>query len=300
MSDLSDLEVALKFIEKIEQENLGKSTYEIVNRLRGYTKPAYTSRMWTTATGYKQDYVEGELKGKLNQDLLLCDQVTDFGHFIASLSDQVNQPGVQWSDLTSWTGDHTAWAGDIGSAIATFRAQPPTRLTIPTLKEALNRYARDSDYAADIAAYGVGLMLNTGVKPAISEAIAQYDRIPHRQNVRLFIQKRLEGAIVDDQLQNPGEVEAEIRRAVSTYIRLSPDSYLFKSVKDLLKLQPKLELDNSLAPSSADLLQGSLHFLHYLQKQAALKPFSFKPYQMPKLPWLGTVNYTVTISAPLA
>jgi hypothetical protein len=289
-----ELTAILQFIEKIERSNAGQSVYEIANKLRGYTKPSYTTPMWSTATGYKQPYIEGELKGRLNQELLLSGEKTDFGHFIAALSDQINQPGVRWSDLTSWTADHTSWAGDIGSAIATFFAQG-SNPKIPTVLEALNRYASDSDYAANIAAYVVGAMLNSSKQVVISQAIAQYDAQPYTENVRQFLQQRFRSAIAANQLKNPGEVEAEIRRVISTYIRLSPDSGLFKSVKNLLKLDPLLQRPDFQQPNATELLQGSLHFMTYLVKKSGLEPLKFKPYQLPKVPWLGTVSYEVKV-----
>jgi hypothetical protein len=289
-----ELTAILQFIEKIERSNAGQSVYEIANKLRGYTKPSYTTPMWSTATGYKQRYIEGELKGRLNQELLLSGEKTDFGHFIAALSDQINQPGVRWSDLTSWTADHTSWAGDIGSAIATFFAQG-SNPKIPTVLEALNRYASDSDYAANIAAYVVGAMLNSSKQVVISQAIAQYDAQPYTENVRQFLQQRFRSAIAANQLKNPGEVEAEIRRVISTYIRLSPDSGLFKSVKNLLKLDPLLQRPDFQQPNATELLQGSLHFMTYLVKKSGLEPLKFKPYQLPKVPWLGTVSYEVKV-----
>ncbi|MBW4487969.1 MAG: hypothetical protein KME12_09275 [Trichocoleus desertorum ATA4-8-CV12] len=289
-----DLAAALQFIEKIERANAAQSVYEIANQLRGYTKPSYTTLLWSTATGYKQPYIEGEFKGKLNQELLLSGEKTDFGHFIAALADQINQPGVRWSDLTSWTADHTSWAGDMGSAIATFHAQG-NNPKIPTVLEALNRYASDSDYAANIAAYVVGVMLNFGKQAVISQAIAHYDAQPYAENIRWFLQERFKGAIAANQLENPAEVEAEIRRAISTYIRLSPDSGLFESVKNLLKLDPQLQREDFQHPNAAELLQGSLHFMTYLVKKAGLEPLKFKPYQLPKVPWLGTVSYEVKV-----
>nr|WP_290224588.1 hypothetical protein [Trichocoleus desertorum] len=289
-----ELTAALQFIEKIERANVAQSVYEIANKLRGYTKPSYTTPMWSTATGYKQPYVEGEFKGKLNQELLLSGEKTDFGHFIAALSDHVNQPGVRWSDLTSWTADHTSWAGDIGSAIATFHAQG-SQQKIPTVLESLNRYASDSDYAANIAAYVVGVMLNSGKQTLVSQAIAQYDAQPYAENVRWFLRERFEGAIANNQLKNPAEVEAEIRRAISTYIRLSPDSGLFKSVKNLLKLDPQIQREDFQHPNAGELLQGSLHFMTYLVEKSGLEPLEFKPYQLPKVPWLGAVSYEVKV-----
>ncbi|MEQ9485183.1 hypothetical protein [Coleofasciculus sp. F4-SAH-05] len=85
---MSELETALEFIRNVERENPDKSAYQIANILRGYTRKNYTSRLWSTATGYHQEYIEGEFQGKLNGDVLLSGETTDFGHFLASLSDR--------------------------------------------------------------------------------------------------------------------------------------------------------------------------------------------------------------------
>lgn len=292
---MSQLAAVLNFIQKIEQENVGKSAYEIANLLRGYTKKQYTTLLWSTATGYKQEYIEGEWAGKLNQEaVILSGQVTDFGHFIAALSDQINQPGVNWSDLTNWTGDDTSWAGDIGSAIILYRS-PDRTMQLNNLTDALDKLASDSDYAANIAAYLIGAMINSGTSTTISEAIYKYDSILYSENIKTFINKRFAGVIEERSLINAAEVEAGIRRTVSTFIKFSSVSDVFKSVKDLLKLQRKLDADNTTLPNGADLLQGSLHFLNYLAKVGDLDSLKFKPYQMPEMPWLGKVNYEVKV-----
>ena len=291
---MPELEEALQFIEKIERENSGKSVYEIANKLRGYTKKGYTTPLWNTATGYSQEYIAGEFKEKLNQEyLVLSGEVTDFGHFIAALSDQINQPGVNWSDLTSWTGDHTSWAGDIGSAIIVYYSKDSNN--IKDVEEALSKFARDSDYTADIAAYVVGALINSGKHTSISQAIYYYNTISYAENVRTFLKKRLGGTMEGHKLKNAANVEAEIRRAVSTFIRSSNAPDIFKSVKNLLKLQPKLELENTTIPNGTDMLQGSLHFLNHMVRKGGLDSLRFKPYQLPGVPWLGTVTYEVKV-----
>ena len=293
---MSELEAALKFIEKIERENSGKSAYEIANKLRGYTREEYTTKLWSAATGYNQEYVDAEFKEKLNKEnLVLSGQYTDFAHFIAALSDQINPPRANWSNLTSWTADHTSWAGDIASAIIVYYSQH-NNIEIKSVEEALNKFARDSDYTADIAAYLVGAMINSGTQASISKAISQYNVSSYSGNVRTFIKKRFGGTIEGNKLKNPADVEAEIRRAVSTFIRCSNAYDLFKSVKNLVKLQPNLESENTTKPNGLALLQGSRHFLTHMVKQGGLESFKFKPYQMPGVPYVGTVNYEVTVS----
>lgn len=293
---MTELEDVLKFIEKVEHQNVAKSAYEIANILRGYTKKSYTSEFWSAATGYKQGYIEGEFQGKLHREnIILSGEPTDFGHFIAALSDQINCSGIHLSDLTSWTADHTSWAGDIASAIIAFYSDQGNT-QFKDLEDALNKLASDSDYTADIAAYVVGESINFGRNTSVPKEIYRYNTIPYSENVRTFIRKRFRGRIEGSLLKNPAEVEAEIRRAVSTYIRLYPASDLFKSVKDLLKLKPKLEWENPLLPSGVDLLKGSLHFLHHIVDKGGLDGLKFKPYQMPGLSWLGTVSYDVSVS----
>ncbi|HEY9671624.1 MAG TPA: hypothetical protein V6D11_09290 [Waterburya sp.] len=293
---MPELEEALKFIKKFEAENHGKSAYEIANKLRGYTKKGYTTKLWSTATGYKQDYIEGKYQGILNKEnVVLSGKSTDFGHFIAALSDQINQPGINWSKLTSWTADHTSWAGDIGSAIILYYSKTDNG-RVHSLEEILNRYASDADYTADIVAYLVGALINSGHQSSVSEAISQYNTKSYPENVKTFIKSRFRGIIEGNTLRNPAEVEAEVRRSISTFIRLYPTVDIFKSVKNLLKLQPKLERENTLLPSGLDLLQGSAHFLTHLIREGSLDSLTFKPYQMPGMPWLGTVDYKVNIS----
>ncbi|MBD2253522.1 hypothetical protein [Nostoc parmelioides] len=268
---MTDLQEILSFIKKIESENLGKSAYEIANLLRGYTKSEYTSKLWTVATGYKQKYMVGEFQGRLNKHLLLSGEMTDFAHFIASLSDQINQPGIQKSDLTSWTADHTSWAGDIGSAIIFYRSQSDKRNAM-TLEKVLMGLASDSDFTANVAAYLVGLMINLDQQTTISQAIFDYDKIQYTEHIKTFISKRFDGIIEGSKLKNSGLIEVEIQKSVSTFMKLySPASNLYKSVKDLLKFPPQIKWQNKIALNSSDLQIGSQHFLSHLMKYAALE-----------------------------
>lgn len=285
---MADFSTVLQFISSFEASYPDASAYEISNRLRGYTKSSYTTEAWTIVTGFEQIFIEG----KLDQDILLSGEVADFGHFIASLSDQINQPGLQWSDFTRWTSDHTSWAGDIGSAIELYRSTPDK---LNSLDEALDRFASDSDYVADTAAWTVGSMLNTNPQLKLSKAIEQYHTKPYSEHVRNFIQKRFNGILDRQSLTNPAKVEAEIRNATFAYLELSQNAGLLKkmtkSFTQKLRLTPALQRDLL----STDLLQGSLHFMTHLIKKANLTPLKFKPYQQPQAPWLGTVTYEVSI-----
>lgn len=287
---MTDFTTVLQFISDFEQSHPDASTYEITNRLRGYTKPSYTTKVWTVVTGFEQAFIEG----KLNQDVILAGATIDFGHFIASLSDQINQPGLQWSDLTRWTGDHTSWAGDIGSSIETYRATPEK---FKGLGDALDRFASDSDYSADVAAWVVGTMLNGNSKMRLSEAIQKYHAQPYSEHVRTFIQRRFNGILDGQRITNPAKIEAEIRSATFAYLELSQNaSFLKKLMKSFTQKLRSTNLERDLL--SADLLQGSLHFMAHLIRNADLAPLKFKPYQQPQAPWLGVVNYEVTIDNP--
>lgn len=284
---MSDLETVLQFITAIEQKHPGQSAYEIANHLRGYTKPSYTTKAWTIATGFEQGFIDGTL----NQTVVVAGEVTDFGHFIASLSDQIHQPGLQWADFTRWTADHTAWAGDIGSSISTYRKQPEK---FKSLQDALDRFSSDSDYVADVAAFCVGIKLNANPALSVSQAIWEYNALPYADQVKNFLTKRFVGVLDGDRLTNPAKIEADIRNAVYTYLELSPDSGIVHRIKKFFSQRLRLESDNDRELLSADLLQGSLHFMAHLIKKGNLAPLKFKPYQFPQAPWLGTVHYEVT------
>jgi len=283
---MTDFSTVLQFISNFEQSYPDASTYEITNRLRGYTKPSYTTKAWTIVTGFEQPFIEG----KLDQDITLACEITDFGHLIAALSDQINQPGLQWSDFTRWTGDHTSWAGDIGSAIELYRSSPGK---LNSLSEALDRFASDSDYIADIAAWAIGVNINKNPQIRLSEALQQYHPKLYSEHVKAFIQQRFNGILENQILTNPAKIEAEIRNVTFAYLELSQNAgrlkNVMKSFSQKLRSTPERDL------LSADLLQGSLHFMSHLFKKANLAPVKFKPYQQPQSPWLGTVNYEVSI-----
>lgn len=276
----------MEFIRSFEQSHPDAPAYEITNRLRGYTKPSYTTKAWTIVTGFEQSFIEA----KLDQNIAFAGEVTDFGHFIAALSDQINQPGLQWSDFTRWTGDHTSWAGDIGSAIELYRATPGN---LKSLGEALDRFASDSDHSANIAAWTVGEIINQDKQIRLSEAIQQYHAKPYSEHVKTFIQRRFNGIFENQTLTNPAKMEAEIRNATFAYLELSQNAgrlkQIMKSFSQKLRSTPERDL------LSADLLQGSLHFMSHLIRKGNLAPLKFKPYQQPQAPWLGTVNYEVSV-----
>lgn len=290
MAHLDSVDSALQFIQTFEQQYPDRSAYEIANRLRGYSKAGYTTRAWTLVTGFEQGFVEGRLDG----DVSFAGEVTDFGHFIAALADQINQPGLGLSDFTCWTGDHTSWAGDIGSAIALYRSQPNQ---FRSLENALDRYASASDYAADVAAYGVGRSLNHNPKLRVSEAIEHYHATPYPEQVQQFVRSRFGSQIRAGKIVDPAGLEAAMRRSIHAYLELAPDSGIVQWLKSVIsgkaKLRSRVSLD--LGGSAADLLGGSRHFLEHLVRKGNLQPLQFRPYQSPRLTWLGRVGYEVTI-----
>ncbi|MBE9013798.1 hypothetical protein IQ250_26785 [Pseudanabaenaceae cyanobacterium LEGE 13415] len=283
---MTDFSSVLEFIRSFEQSHPDASAYEITNRLRGYTKLSYTTKAWTIVTGFEQEFIEA----KLDQEILFAGEPTDFGHFIAALSDQIDQPGLQWSDFTRWTGDHTSWAGDIGSAIELFRSKPGN---LKSLREALDRFASDSDHSANIAAWTVGEIINRDKQIRLSEAMQKYQTILYSDHVKTFVQRRFNGIFENQILTNPAKIEAEIRNATFAYLELSQNAgrlkQIMKSFTQKLRSTPERDL------LSADLLQGSLHFMSHLNRKGKFAPLSFKPYQQPQAPWLGTVNYEVSV-----
>ncbi|OUC16545.1 MAG: hypothetical protein B0A82_01380 [Alkalinema sp. CACIAM 70d] len=285
----STLDTFIQFIQSCEQAQKGRSTYEIVNRLRGYTKAAYTTRSWTIATGFSQKFIDGTLDGNVS----LAGEITDFGHFIAALSDQIQQPGFQAADLTTWTADHTAWAGDIGSAISTYRKQSAQFASVQAV---LDRYASDSDQSANVAAYVVGLALNLNDQFSLSQAIQQYNSLPYRDHIEQFLRSRFAVSIVNNTIDDPAKLEAQIRKSVYTYLQLSPESGILQFIKGLFKGKPKLPESQNIDWGSADLLAGSAHLMRYLVQKGNLQTLTFQPYQFPDLPNFSRLQETLMIT----
>ncbi|NER36008.1 MAG: glycoside hydrolase family protein [Oscillatoria sp. SIO1A7] len=253
----------LQFILEFESRNTGKSAHQIANTLRGYTREDYISGKWTIVTNLSNP---GYLGNQLNGTTLLSGQVTDFGHFIASLSDQVMHP----YQLGNASGDWTSWAGDIGSAVI---AYGEGRFT--NLNTALDQMASESDYSADIAAVVVGAALNSssGRRGSIASAIRKYDETSYSDNVKTFIREALGGKIEGKTLKNPADVEAAISRSVSGFVALA----------------------GLTLPDANHVLQGALHFLSYLVEKSGLDSFKFKPYRNPSLTILGKLDSEVSI-----
>jgi hypothetical protein len=245
---LTSLNQALQIIEQVERAHPGATAYEIANRLRGYTKKDYTTKFWTIATGFKQNFIAPNLDGNIS----LAEEVTDFGHFIAALSDQINQPGIKLSDLTQWTADYTSWAGDIGSSIVTYLRQPQQ---FSAVMDAFDRFASDSDHAANIAAYVVGDWLNHDAKLTLSQAIRNYHADDFPAHVIAFITLRF----------GDTDPAPQVRKSIVSYLNLASDSGLWGWLRHWSKGQfwgqkPRY--------TETEINHGIAHFLNFLQRKS--------------------------------
>jgi hypothetical protein len=247
MSSLTSLDQAIQFIQQVEQTYPNASPYEIANRLRGHTKAAYTTQFWSIATGFKQDFVFPNLDGTID----LAGEITDFGHMIAALSDQINQPGLKISDLTQWTADHTSWAGDIGSAIVTYCRN---RKQFGSVRDALDRFASDCDHAANVAAHVIGARLNQSPDRKISAVLQEYATEHFDSHVRSFQMLRF----------GEGDPAPQVRRQVLNYLKLAADSGLWGTVKGWFRGNTVPQV----AYSEAEINQGIAHFLDYLRRKS--------------------------------
>lgn len=245
---LKSLNQAVQFIEQIEQAHPQATAYEIANRLRGHTKPAYTTQFWSLATGFNQQFIAPHLDG----NLALAEEMTDFGHLIAALSDQINQPGVKLSDMTQWTADYTSWAGDIGSAIVTYTRQPEK---FASVMDAFDRFASDSDHAANIAAYVVGYWLNHDPQLTVSQAIRNYHAEDFTSHVISFITLRF----------GDTDPAPQVRKQVVTYLNLAADSGLWGWARSWMSgkfFGPRKRY------TETEINHGIAHFLNFLQRKS--------------------------------
>jgi hypothetical protein len=243
---LMHLDQALQLIEQVEQMHPQATAYEIANRLRGHTKTDYTTRFWAWTTGFKQDFRDSQLNGPID----LANEPTDFAHFIAALSDQVNQPGINLSDLTQWTADYTSWAGDIGSAIVTYTRQPQQ---FTSVMEAFDRFAGDLDHAANIAAYIVGYSLNRDPKLKISQALRNYHADDFDRHVVAFITLRF----------GDTDPAPQVRKAIVGYLNLASDQGLWGQLRGWFGRGAKGK-----AYSETEINHGIAHFLNFLQRKS--------------------------------
>lgn len=252
-----NLDRSLKFIRAFEAKNSHDSTYEIANKLRQHTRPSYNSKQFTLATLSRQTYIDNRLDGSV----ILAGQVTDFAHFIASLSDRVRLPGWMRAldAATAWTGKHSSWAGDLAQAVLDYRSGK-----FATMAQSLVAVASPADLAADVAAVQVGQLMNAQSRQ-VSEAIAVYHDLPYCLHVRQFIQQELEGKLVEDLMHNSRAIVEGICRDVAEFL-------ILMEVKNLAwtrKLNPKiLQLIERNHP---DVRSAAQYFLDYLIPMADLE-----------------------------
>jgi hypothetical protein len=116
--------------------------------------------------------------------------------------------------------------------------------------------------------------------------------MPYQQHVRTFIQQHLGGIIQGNKLNNQADVEAKISQSIFTFVSLSTAPDWVKSFNDLSQLKSK----NIPKPNRIDILQGSLHFLTHIVKMGGSEELKFKPYRVPGIRWLGTLNQEVIVS----
>lgn len=246
----NNLDRSLQFIRDFEAQNHHDSTYEIANKLRSYTRPSYNSKQYTLATLSRQTYIDNSL----DRPVLLAGQVTDFAHFIASLSDRIELPG--WTRAldaaTAWTGKHSSWAGDLAQAILEYR-----RGKFATMTQSLIAVASGEDLAADVAAVQVGWLVNAHSQN-VSEAIALYHDRPYSLHVRQFIQQELEGKLIENRIHNSRTIVEGICRDISEFLILME----IQNVAWTRKLNPKvLQLIEQNHP---DVRSAAQYFLDYL------------------------------------
>ncbi|HIK33602.1 MAG TPA: hypothetical protein IGS31_19965 [Oscillatoriales cyanobacterium M4454_W2019_049] len=246
----TNLDRSLQFIREFEARNPRDSTYEIANKLRSYTRASYNSQQFTLATLSRQTYIDN----RLDLPVILAGQVTDFAHFIASLSDRVRLPG--WTRIldaaTAWTGKHSSWAGDLAQAVLDYRSGK-----FATMEQALVAVASAADLSADVAAVQVGWRIDAE-SLAVSEAIALYHNLPYPLHIRQFAQQELDGKIIEDRLHNSRAIVEGMRRDIAEFLTLM-------ELKNLIwtrKLNPKLL--QSIERNHPDVRSAAQYFFDYL------------------------------------
>ncbi|WP_017658840.1 hypothetical protein [Baaleninema simplex] len=250
-----NFEVAIAFVRETEQQYPDASPHEIANRLRRHTRPSYTEMLFDIATFSRQPHLDN----RLDLTVSLAGQVTDFAHFVASLSDQLRlPPWAQWFDAaTRWTGKHSSWAGDLGQAVVDYRNR-----RFSSLDEALAADASFPDLAADVAAVCIGDRLNSPFPPTVSEAIGQFDRRPYEESVRQFLEAELKSEFRGRILWNYSDVLETIGRGVAEFL-------MFVELKQIAKTRRVdariLEFSERYHP---DVEQASAYFATYLKERS--------------------------------
>lgn len=274
----------LAFIQEIEAQHPQDSPYAIANELRRYTRKSYTHPLFRWATLSDVEYIDNPL----DVTVILCQQTTDFAHFIAALSDQINLPGWgYWFNFTTaWTGKHSSWSGDLAQAILDFREEK-----FAAMESALEADASLPDLAANIAAFRVGFMVNQNtINPGwrnpqyhckISDAILAYDQGLYSGQIREFIKEALGGKISNHQILNPGEIEANIRRAIVEFLvfmqllKLGIKLKNWRNVNQNYRQLSRLT-QHTITPeqeeNTVEVRRASLYFFEYLIETGKLAP----------------------------
>ncbi|MDB9518471.1 hypothetical protein PN466_16120 [Roseofilum reptotaenium CS-1145] len=276
----------LSFVEHLEIQYPQASPYEIANELRRYTRKSYTSSLFRWAILSDVEYIDN----RLDTTISLCAHNTDLAHFIASLSDQIQLPGLgSWFNFTTaWTAKHSSWSGDLAQAVLDFRSRK-----FPTIYKALEADASELDLVANVAAFRVGYMVNKRTDPGIpgfrkpryglkiSEAILAYDRGVYSGQVREFIIEGLNGKIEKNKIVNPGEVEAKIRKSIVEFLAFMQLYQLGVKIKNLSKVKENYRTlshmtHHDITPeqeaSEDDVRIATLYFFNYLVQQGKLDP----------------------------
>ncbi len=247
-----NFEIAIAFVRDTEQQYPNASPHEIANLLRRHTRPSYTETLFDLATLSRQPHLDNHL----DLTVSFAGQVTDFAHFVASVSDQLRlPPWVQWFDAaTRWTGKHSSWAGDLGQAVVDYRDRK-----FPTLEKALAADASFPDLAADVAAVWIGDRLNRSFRLSLSEAIVQFNQQPYDESVRQFVAAELDGEFRGRVLWNYNDVLETVCRGVAEFL-------MFVELKKIAKTRHVdarlLEFAERYHP---DVEQSASYFISYLK-----------------------------------
>lgn len=258
MSELDrNLDTALDFVRDLEKRQSGKSAFEIANLMRRHTRPSYTETLFDLATLSQQPHLDNAL----DLTVSLAGQVTDFAHFVASLSDRLRLPSwVQWFDAaTRWTGKHSSWAGDLGQAVMDYRNRK-----FPTLETALAADASFPDLVADVAAVQVGAELNRNSRLQVSESIEQFNDRSYEVSIRQFVQGELHGDLRGRVMFNYNDILGTVCESVAEFL-------MFVELKNIAK---KRRVDANLLKLSEvyhpDVEQAASYFVEYIRKNGDL------------------------------
>lgn len=264
----------LRFIEDYQRRHSHKSSAEIAQELRAYTRPRYANQFWELVAGDNPDFVRGELD---NEEVIIAGQEIDFAHFIAVLSDQF--PGGNFASavvdgfffvqsflldgLPYDSREFTSAIGDTAQAIETYLSRYGSSIYYSErLASILQRQASDMDYASDLTAFMAGNIIKKSPPIYVSEAIAQVDLIPYTEIVATYIQTILGGKIDThtQSLSNLKQVKSRIRKRISVYLCYKQDFFH----KRILKPQYRQRTKNALVTGATE------HFLAYLLRQGNL------------------------------